>query len=77
MYAYERGVDAELPADQQARFEADPAAWSFFSIQAPFYRRIALHWVVSAKQESTRERRFALLLVDSAAGRRLARFTRP
>ena len=34
VYAYERGADAELPADQQARFEADPAAWMFFSIQA-------------------------------------------
>ena len=51
--------------------------WRFLSIQALFDRRIARHWVVSAKQEPTRERRFAVLLVDSAAGRRLARFTGP
>lgn len=71
-YAYERREEAALPVEQQARFEAVPDAWAFFTAQAPSYRRTAVHWVVSAKREQTRERRFAQLVADSAAGRRLA-----
>jgi hypothetical protein len=42
----------------------------------PSYRRPALWWVISAKRPETRERRLATLIEDSAAGRRLERFTK-
>jgi uncharacterized protein YdeI (YjbR/CyaY-like superfamily) len=69
MYSYEREA-AAFTKEQQARFEADEAAWAFFRTQAPSYRRSITYWVYSAKRDETRERRFAKLLEDSRAGRR-------
>jgi len=53
------------------RFKAAKAAWKFFEAQPPGYRRIAAFWVMSAKREETRERRFAQLLADSQRGVRV------
>jgi uncharacterized protein YdeI (YjbR/CyaY-like superfamily) len=69
IYSYEREA-AAFTEEQQARFEADTAAWAFFRAQAPSYRRNITHWVSSAKRDETRERRFEKLLEDSRAGRR-------
>lgn len=69
-YSYERAV-AELPPEQVARFRANPDAWKFFQSQPPSYRKAATGWVVSAKRESTRDRRLATLIADSAAGMRV------
>ena len=69
IYSYEREA-AAFTKEQQARFEADTAAWAFFQAQAPSYRRSITHWVSSAKRDETRERRFEKLLEDSRAGRR-------
>ena len=69
IYSYERET-AAFTEEQQARFEADTAAWSFFQAQAPSYRRNITHWVSSAKRDETRERRFEKVLEDSRAGRR-------
>jgi uncharacterized protein YdeI (YjbR/CyaY-like superfamily) len=74
IYAYENRP-AELPDELAERFRAEPEAWAFFTAQAPWYRRTATYWVVSAKRAETRERRLALLIEDSAAGRRLDRLS--
>jgi uncharacterized protein YdeI (YjbR/CyaY-like superfamily) len=68
VYSHERASPPELEPEQQARFEADAAAWAWFQARAPSYRRQALHWVTSAKRPETRERRLAALIADSAAG---------
>ena len=52
-------------------FRRERAAWKFFTAQPPGYRRIVTHWVMSAKREETRARRLAILIADSAAGRRI------
>jgi uncharacterized protein YdeI (YjbR/CyaY-like superfamily) len=75
IYAYERGA-AEFSVAESEQFRANRVAWSFFSDQAAWYRRNATHWVVGAKREDTRARRFAQLVADSAAGRRLGRLER-
>jgi uncharacterized protein YdeI (YjbR/CyaY-like superfamily) len=54
------------------RFRAREAAWRFFEAQPQGYRRTAMFWVMSAKREETRERRFARLLEDSRRGARVA-----
>ncbi len=76
IYSYER-EHAAFDAEQEARLRAEPAAWAFFSEVAPSYRRVAMHWVTSAKRPETRERRLSQLIDDSAAGRRLAHLTSP
>ena len=61
-----------LDAAYEQQFRAKKKAWAFFESQPPGYRRIATHWIMSAKQEETRKRRLARLIADSAAERRLA-----
>lgn len=50
------------------QFKANAKAWGFFAAQAPYYQRTCSFWVMSAKQEETRERRLARLIALSARG---------
>jgi uncharacterized protein YdeI (YjbR/CyaY-like superfamily) len=62
---------AKLDAALEKRFRASRKAWSFFEAQPPGYRRLAAHWVMSAKRPETRLRRLAMLVADSTRGRRI------
>jgi len=77
IYSFERAEPAALSPDDEKKLRANARASKFFDAQAPSYRKVALHWVVSAKREETRARRLAQLIADSAAGRRLAHLSRP
>jgi uncharacterized protein YdeI (YjbR/CyaY-like superfamily) len=77
VYAYEQRKQAKLDPAAEKEFRADRRAWAFFSEQAPWYRRNATYWVISAKREETRRKRLKTLIEDSAAGRTLAHLTRP
>jgi uncharacterized protein YdeI (YjbR/CyaY-like superfamily) len=68
IYSYENRP-ADLPGEYLARLKANDAAWSWWQAQRPGYRRLATWWVVSAKQQATRDRRLATLIEDCAAGR--------
>jgi uncharacterized protein YdeI (YjbR/CyaY-like superfamily) len=68
VYAYENR-ERELPEHYAAQLQADPAATAFWEVATPGYRKIAVNWVVTAKQEKTRDSRMAQLVDDSAAGR--------
>jgi uncharacterized protein YdeI (YjbR/CyaY-like superfamily) len=61
-----------LDKPRDAEFKANPDAWEFFQAQPPGYRRLAIWWIVSAKREETRTRRFEQLLAASASRRRIA-----
>lgn len=76
VYAFEKRP-AGFDAAGTRAFRANAKAWTFWQAQPPGYRRTATFWVMSAKQETTRARRLARLLADSAAGRRLAQLARP
>lgn len=71
VYSFEQTTDPELSDDYLARLRADDAAWLDWEARPPGYRRQVTHWVMSAKRESTRERRLAALIEDSAAGRKV------
>lgn len=75
VYSFERETPADFSPERADRFAREAAAWRFFAAQAPSYRRTATHWVESAKREETRARRFAQLLADSRAQRRLAQLS--
>lgn len=32
----------------------NPSAWDFFTAQAPSYKKVMTHWIMTAKQEKTR-----------------------
>jgi uncharacterized protein YdeI (YjbR/CyaY-like superfamily) len=67
VYSFEQ-PSVELPPEYAARLQADRRAWADFQRRAPSYRKAALWWVVSAKQEATRARRLAQLIECSASG---------
>lgn len=68
VYSHENG-DHELPPAFAEKLAADAAASAFWNAATPTYRRQVTHWVLSAKQEATRERRLAQLIEESGAGR--------
>jgi len=53
------------------QFKTDAAAWAFFQAQPPGYRRIAAFYVISAKQEPTRQRRLEILIALSKKQQRI------
>lgn len=71
VYSFERKDPAKLSKAQLATLDAHPKAAAWFTAQAPWYQRTAIHWVISAKREDTRERRLAELIRDCAAGRKI------
>ncbi len=68
IYSYET-APRELPAAEAAKVRANGAAWAFWQAQTAGYRRVATHWVLSAKRPETRQRRLATLIEDCAAER--------
>lgn len=69
-YSFESD-SSELTPEAVRLLRRNRAAWKFFESQPPYYRRLAAHWIRSAKREETRTRRLATLIEDCAAGRRL------
>jgi uncharacterized protein YdeI (YjbR/CyaY-like superfamily) len=76
VYAFEQ-KSHKLPAAYEKKFRANRKAWAFFTAQAPYYQRTAIHKVGSPKQETTRLRWLNLLISDSAQGKRLDALTSP
>ena len=76
VYSHEQQQDASLSAEEEQQFCAHPEAWAFFQSKPPSYRKQAIWWVVSAKQEKTRQKRLQTLIEDSAHHRTIAPLTR-
>jgi uncharacterized protein YdeI (YjbR/CyaY-like superfamily) len=68
IYSYGSDETVELDAEYVARLAESPAAREFFDSRPPSYRRNAARWVMTAKQQATRDRRMAQLIADSEAG---------
>jgi uncharacterized protein YdeI (YjbR/CyaY-like superfamily) len=71
IYSFEQRVALTLDPALERRFRRRAPAWKFFAAQPPGYRRVAVHWVMSAKKAETRERRLDRLSAASARGLRL------
>jgi uncharacterized protein YdeI (YjbR/CyaY-like superfamily) len=70
LYSFERAAMKLTPAYVR-RLRAEAAAWRFYQEQPPWYQRTTAFWIMSAKREETRDRRFATLLACSSAGERI------
>ena len=77
IYSYEQRRTAKLEGVHEEQFRGNKKAWEFFQAQAPWYRRTAAFWVVSAKKEETRLKRLQKLIEDSAHQRIIPPLTRP
>jgi uncharacterized protein YdeI (YjbR/CyaY-like superfamily) len=69
--------EKEFAPDQLKRLKANKRAHAFFESMPPGYKRVVKHWVTTAKQEATRERRLAMLIELSAKGERIPAFVSP
>ena len=74
-YSFEQ-ENVSFTPEQERSLRSNRKAWAFFQAQPPSYRKTATWWVVSAKQEATRQKRLATLIADSAAGLRIAQLRR-
>ncbi|RYD51943.1 MAG: bacteriocin-protection protein [Sphingobacteriales bacterium] len=67
VYAFEQET-VTLTPEQEMQFAAHEAAWTYFNALAPSYRKTAIHWVTTAKQEATRHKRLLQIIADSENG---------
>lgn len=70
VYAYEN-EQKQFSGEFEKRFRANEKAWGFFEKQANWYKKQMTNWVLTAKQEATRERRFEKLVAESENEKRL------
>jgi uncharacterized protein YdeI (YjbR/CyaY-like superfamily) len=75
LYSFER-ENVKLTDIYEKQFRKNKKAWSFFEAQPPSYRKPAMWWVMSAKQEETRLKRLETLIADSEKGLRIAMMRR-
>lgn len=66
-----------LPPEFEAQFKAVEGAWEKFEAMPKSYQRPALWWVMSAKQEKTRQSRLQVLIENSAKGLKIPYLRRP
>lgn len=67
--------EVSLSKDFIKKIKSNKKAWDFFENQLqPFYKKLSIHWVMSAKKEETRLRRIEKLIACSAEGERLPQF---
>lgn len=63
--------DAPVPRYIERAFKADRAAWRFFEMLAPSYRRAYVAWIDAAKRDETRQRRLREAVARLAKGEKL------
>ena len=70
VYVYENEAK-QFSGEFEKRFKANKKAWEFFESQANWYKKQMTGWVMSAKQEATRERRLEKLISESKHEKRV------
>jgi len=67
IYTYEN-EEAKFTQTFEKEFKANKKAWSYFQSLAPSYKKLSTHWVMRAKQDSTKTKRLSELIGDSEKG---------
>ena len=70
IYSYENKPE-KLDDNLENKFQKQRNAWSYFTSLGSSYQRTCIYWVISAKQEATREARLAKLINASESGKRV------
>lgn len=70
IYTHEQDAAALDPAYEK-QFRANKTAWDFFTQQAPSYQKAIVRWIMSAKQDNTRQTRLEKTISQSALQKRL------
>jgi uncharacterized protein YdeI (YjbR/CyaY-like superfamily) len=70
IYSHENEITKLAPAYKSA-FKQHAKAWEFFMQQPPSYRKVMVHWIMNAKQETTRQSRLEKTITASEQQRRI------
>ena len=70
IYAYENELK-RFSDEFEKLFKSNEKAWEFFEKQANWYKKQMINWVMTAKQEATKEKRIVKLITESENGRRI------
>lgn len=70
IYSHEKEPE-KLTSEYEKIFKKDNAAWHFFQQQAPSYKRMITHWIMSAKQEKTQLSRLEKAIQESSQQKRI------
>ncbi|MDZ4710490.1 MAG: YdeI/OmpD-associated family protein [Saprospiraceae bacterium] len=70
IYSHENETRTLSP-EFEKKFKANKKAWDFFNAQAPSYQKVMFHWIMTAKQESTRMTRPDKTITESQAQKRM------
>ena len=75
IYSFEQDV-VQFTPEQEAQFQANEKAWAYFKKRPPSYQKTATWWVISAKQETTKQSRLNTLIKDSHDEKTIKQLTR-
>lgn len=70
VYSFEN-EEQVLKPEYEEQFKTNAKAWAFFKAQAPWYKKVSLHRVMTAKQEKTRLSRLEGLIKACEVGVRI------
>ena len=71
IYSHEK-EPAKLTSDYENKFKTNKKAWDFFEKQATSYKKVMIHWIMSAKQEKTQISRLEKTISESENGKRIS-----
>ncbi len=66
VYSYEN-VELALSPELEKPLKANKEVWDYFQSLAPCYKKLSIHWVMSAKQTTTQLKRLKELIFDCEA----------
>jgi uncharacterized protein YdeI (YjbR/CyaY-like superfamily) len=70
IYSHEKEPSV-LDPEFEKQFKANTIAWEYFNKQAPSYKKVMIHWIMTAKQKKTRISRLEKTINISAEQKRM------
>lgn len=70
IYSHEK-EPVPLDLEYEKKFKNNKIAWKFFEKQAPSYKKVMIHWIMSAKQEKTQLSRLEKTIRESEKQKRV------
>lgn len=70
IYSHEKEPEV-LTEEFELKFQQNQLAWTFFQKQAPSYKKVMIHWIMTAKQEKTRQSRLEKTIEVSEQHKRM------
>ncbi|MBI5021327.1 MAG: YdeI/OmpD-associated family protein [Ignavibacteriales bacterium] len=69
-YSFENAAQ-KFTESFETKFKSNKKGWDFFKAQPPSYQKMVIHWIMSAKQESTQFTRLEKTITESKKQKRL------